>query len=243
MPTTDDVEVWAVVLARLADEQFGLLLVDLAAPGVTVIPRPMIGEHAGYHGVSRLQFDQVAVAATAMVGSPGAGLQLAGHIERWQLARAGATARNRVLLAALREAIAAGDFDGGTLWADAACRRKLHELEVELAGLEALEARSLDGTATFSAAARLALAARGAVLSEQLADLQVEVLGYFALPLVAPDILDNEGPVGPVFAQAALLGMLSDRAREAVGAPREHLKNIIAKSVLALPLAARSKPD
>jgi len=78
------------------------------------------------------------------------------------------------------------------------------------------------------------LAAGSRALGQELVQLQVEALGYYALPYAGIDALDNEGPIGPEFSQPVLFGMLSNRAREAVLAPRDHLKSIIAKSVLGL---------
>ena len=128
---------------------------------------------------------------------------------------------------------------------------RLSSAEIELAGLQALEWRAFSseeyeesgesGEASGSElrearqALRLALAARAEPLNQQLGDLLVEALGYFAAPFLDSYALDNEVPIGPEFAQRALLGMLSDHARAAVGAPDERLKNMIAKSVLALP--------
>jgi len=109
----------------------------------------------------------------------------------------------------------------------------MHALEVELAALTALESRAWSNQS--EQALRLGLAARIEPLNRKLADLQVDALGYFALPFADFSALDNEGPIGPEFAQPVLLGMLSDRARDAVTAPREHLKDMIAKSLFALP--------
>ena len=109
-----------------------------------------------------------------------------------------------------------------------------------MASLLALQTRSLSATPEFVLAANLLIASRSRQISQQLADLQVEALGYFALPYADIEALDNEGPIGPEFSQPVLFGMISNRAREAVLAPRDHLKNIIAKSVLGLSSARTS---
>lgn len=241
---------WIYVLARVdappelapappAQAKFGVFLLDLASSGVTVTPNPMIGEEAGRldshrHSVGCVTLAEVSVPAEALLGPVDSTATLAQAIEQAEFARPGVVARNGLLLEQLREFVQSGELDGGSLWRDDDFRTKLHELEIEMASLQAMEARSLGAEPEFVLAANLLIAARNRQISQQLADLQVEALGYFALPYAHLESLDNEGPIGPEFSQPVLFGMLSNRAREAVLAPRDHLKNIIAKSVLGL---------
>jgi len=212
------------------------------ATGMSIEPRRMIGESPGESMVAVVRFTNLDLGAEARLGEPGSGARLAREIEQAQLAASGSVARNRVLYEGLQEFVAEGAWDGGSLRSDEDYLAKLHGVEVELAALEALEARAAAPTATpeFRRAARLALAASVAEVSQTLTDLRLEALGYFALPMADFTALDNEGSIGPEFAQPALLGMLSDRARGAISAPPEHLRNFIAKSVLALPDGALS---
>ena len=243
---------WIYVLARVhtgstaptdaqtcEEAEFGVFLLDLASPGVTVTPNRMIGEDAGTpdvrrHSVGTVTLGAVEVTADALLGPIDSTATLALSIEQAEFAQPGVVARNSVLLEQLREFVEGGELDGGSLWRDDDYRTKLHELEVAMTGLQALQARSLGAEPDFVLAASLLIASRSRELSQQLADLQVEALGYFALPYANLESLDNEGPIGPEFSQPVLFGMLSNRAREAVLAPRDHLKNIIAKSVLGL---------
>lgn len=239
---------WFCVLAEMADApgEYSLFLVDSTVPGVRITPRPMVGELSGHHRVHSLVLDQAQVGSGALLGDPGSGAAYAHWAEQTELCRPGLLARNRRLLAELRtmalppagsELESAGDPEA--LWHDKRFRARLHDLEVELLGLEVLEARAWSdagvGPASDQIGLQLGVASRMQPLNQKLADLQIDALGYFALPFVDFSALDNEGPIGPEFSQPALLGMLSDRARAAVNAPCEHLKNIIAKSVLQLP--------
>ena len=241
---------WIYVLARVsahpqpepalsADAKFGVFLLDLASPGITVTPSRMIGEEAGRldslrYSVGCVTLDKVQVPPAGLLGPMDSTASLALGIEQAEFAQPGVVARNELLLAQLRDFVQSGELDGGSLWRDDDFRTKLHELEIGMASLQAMEARSLGAESEFVLAANLLIAARNRQISQQLADLQVEALGYFALPYTHLDSLDNEGPIGPEFSQPVLFGMLSNRAREAVLAPRDHLKNIIAKSVLGL---------
>ena len=239
---------WFCVLAEMAGKrgEYSLFLVDSAATGVAITPRPMIGELAGQHRVHSLTLDNVLVGAEDVLGAPGSGGISAQWLEQEALCRPGLLARNRRLLTELRAmaqpqtgSARDSEADPEGLWQDEQFRVRLHALEVELEALEVLEARAYAGPGSGAASdpleLRLGVASKMSPLNQKLADLQMDALGYFALPFVDFSALDNEGPIGPEFSQPALLGMLSDRARAAVSAPCEHLKNIIAKSVLKLP--------
>ena len=217
-----------------SDNGLGVFLVPLDAPGVSVVARPVIGDSSGHPIVHSVAFDRVALDADALLGLPGQGADLAQEIDHAALVRPGMVARNSMLFNQLQAFL-----KSDSLWQDADFRARLHAIEVELAALTTLESRAWSGS--YEPALRLGLAARIEPLNQKLADLHVDALGYFALPFVDFSALDNEGPIGPEFAQPALLGMLSDRAREAIAAPREHLKDLIAKSVLALPDASGSQ--
>lgn len=240
-------EDWIYVLARVRETGFGLFLVNLANDGVSIARQRMVGEPAeppaeGRFLVGSVTFDAVALPASALLGGIDDAGSLAFVIEQAEFAHPGAVARNGVLLEQLADFVASGELDGGSLSRDEDYQTRLHELEVASASLFALKARVIaaqeagadPAAAEFAAGANLLLATGSRDLSHRLAQLQVEALGYFALPYAGIDTLDNEGPIGPEFSQPVLFGMLSNRAREAVLAPRDHLKNIIAKSVLGL---------
>jgi len=232
-PAEFEQQSWLYVLAASGEPTtdqgaLAVFLVPLDAPGVSVAARPMIGENGGHPMVHSVSFDAVELKPQALLGAPDGGSELVREIQRLALARPGMVARNAILLNQLR-----AFSESDSLWQDGDFRARLHELEVELAALTAMESRAWSSAADTHL--RLGLADRVAPLNQKLADLQVDALGYFALPFVDFSALDNEGPIGPEFAQPALLGMLSDRAREAIAAPREHLQDMIAKSVLALP--------
>ena len=240
-------ESWLYVLAQVvaagrppADRsaRLGVFLVPLTAPGISVVARPVIGDNSVHPMVHSVTFDEVRLAGDALLGVSGQGADYAREIELSALSRPGMVARNSILFSQLRAFV-----ESDSLWQDADFRARLHAVEVELTALSALESRAWSESAEEGSerGLRLGLAARIEPLNQKLADLQVDALGYFALPLLEFSALDNEGPIGPEFAQPALLGMLSDRARSAIAAPREHLKDHIAKSVLALSAGAGSR--
>ena len=65
-------------------------------------------------------------------------------------------------------------------------------------------------------------------------DLTVEAYGYYGVPYPQQRLIDNEGPIGPELAVAALKEMLFGRASSIFGGSNEIQKNIISKAVLGL---------
>ena len=89
---------------------------------------------------------------------------------------------------------------------DDALRSQLHEAQVELEGLRAMELRYTDALerGVEPPMPVEVLWQRGRQLLLALGELQVSALGYYALPFPDTALLHNEGPVGPVGATNAL---------------------------------------
>ena len=116
-----------------------------------------------------------------------------------------------LLRQALREA---PDGQGGRLADDADCQRKAAALEVQLTGLQALEARCAAECSAGQdpgAKARM-LEVRSAELCLAIMELLVEAAGHYALASADSILLHNEGPVGPPYASPAVQGMLAAQA-------------------------------
>jgi len=145
---------WAYVLARVAGaptadrkvlsraHSYGLFLVDLAAAGVSIQRRAMVGESpeppvSGRYMVGSLTFNAVALPVSALLGPIDGFGSLGLAIEQAEFAHPGAVARNSVLLEQLRTVVETGELDGGSLWRDSDYRARLHDLEVTAAGLQA----------------------------------------------------------------------------------------------------------
>ena len=75
---------------------------------------------------------------------------------------------------------------------------------------------------------------RGTEISQRISDLMVEAYGYYGLPYPQQRLIDNEGPIGPALAVAAVKEMLFGRAASIFGGSNEIQKNIISKAVLGL---------
>ena len=105
--------------------------------------------------------------------------------------------------------------------------------------LTALEYTSLRALAE-EAAGRLpgpeasVLKIRGTELTQQIDELLVEAIGYYAAPYETPEDGRNEPPVSPDYADGIMAHHLYTRAATIYGGSNEIQKNIIAKMVLGM---------
>jgi alkylation response protein AidB-like acyl-CoA dehydrogenase len=204
-------------------------------------------------GMATVAFAGVRVPLTQRVGAEGAGLAMVRALEQ----RADGLFEPAAGLSALARKLAAAAAelpgDEGPLSEDPAFARKLAELGVDLAGLEALEqrhvwqqfgggsdlqiaiGRSLPQIAPHRVAIGrslpLVLRLRHARVAERIGELFVEAFGYYALPYPDPLAIDNEGPIGHHYALAALRGMFAGRTPPADGDPDMGLRDRIANQL------------
>lgn len=143
-------------------------------------------------------------------------------------------ATSRVQLERLASIAAQTPADGESVADDEAFQRKCGALEVTLLGLEMLELRIRHELASGrgALAEKLMLSIKCAELEQGIADLTLETLGYYALPF--PDEVpgDNERPVGPEHALAAIRSWLASRSGNGTDAS-DH-RNTIARVALDL---------
>lgn len=180
---------------RAVDEAVTWLLVDMCSPGIEVRSMSGGGEsgNAGWVVLS-----DVRVPARNRVGGEHRARSYARRLEPWlHLARA-PVMRARMQLAALRRVAQTMPQGDSTMAQDVDFLRHVRSLEIDLAGLEALEQRLLsalqgDETGEWQAAM---LKVRCAELQRRIALLRIDVLGYEALPQPVPRKGENEAPVG-----------------------------------------------
>ena len=223
--------------ATKPQQGISFLLIDMCSPGIEVHPIKTLGAQ---HTVNSVSLIDVKVPCANLVGTENSGWTYAKTLlthERTGVAR---VAMSQVQIKRLRD-IAAETPAGGVsnLWADSAFKSKVDALEIELAALEMLELRILAQVQAGSAPGPESsiLKLKGTEIGQRIADLQVEAFGYYGLPYPDQLLMDNEGSVGPDFADfahAAMQGMLFSRAWSVYGGSSEIQKNIIAKSVLGL---------
>jgi hypothetical protein len=216
-------------LARTGDgpDQRALFLVPLDLPGVKVHPVTALDGSDGW--LASLTLTGVGIPADALLGPAADGLPAGRLLDRLHPAEPLLAPRLRVHLARLNARLQAPDADDDL----AGLRRQVAELEVDIAGLEALELRALAGeTADGPPALAALLPLKQAAAAQRLGELQVASLGYYALPF--PDALriDNEGPIGHHYALSELADMLRGRSWSIDGDAGEIHKNQIARTIL-----------
>ncbi len=218
--------------AETARPQDGIsfLLVDMKSVGVEVAPIRTLGDQ---HTVNRVTLTDVEVPVANLLGQENEGWACAKallDLERVGVAR---VAQSQVQLGRLKAFAGTFTQDGGTLQESPDFRRKVAEVEIDLAGLEALELRVLSqsGSGELAGPQGSVLRLRGAEIGQRINELFVEALGYYGLPYPEALLIDNEGAIGHDYALPALQGMLSSRSWTVSGGTSEIHKNSIAKAL------------
>jgi pimeloyl-CoA dehydrogenase large subunit len=233
---------WIFCLVRTdpqAKKQEGIsfLLIDMKSKGITV--RPIVTIDGG-HEVNEVFFDEVEVPVENRVGDENRGWDYAKLLlgrERTSIARVGASKER---LRRIRE-LAALELSGGRpLIEDERFREKLIALEVELKALEITQLRVVAAersrTDNRPDPASSILKIKGSEIQQATAELLLEVIGPYAMPVQSGDWEEgwNEPPIGPDWAGPIAPSYFNTRKVSIYGGTNEIQKNIIAKAVLGL---------
>ncbi|HZH26779.1 MAG TPA: acyl-CoA dehydrogenase family protein [Azospirillaceae bacterium] len=218
-----------------AQSGISFLLIDMKTPGITV--RPIITID-GEHEVNEVFFDDVRVPAANLVGERGKGWSYAKFLlgnERTGIAGVG---RSKRQLQRLRRIASAEHVDGRPLIQDPLFRRKIAEVEVELAALEMTVLRvAANATAGHGPGPEASiLKIKGTEIQQAITELLVEAVGPYALPF-QPDAMEegwNGEPVGPEHAAPVAPTYFNWRKVSIYGGSNEIQRNILAKAVLGL---------
>jgi len=231
---------WIFCLVRTSNEgkqQEGItfLLIDMKSPGIDVQGIKTID---GDRHVNMTYFTDVRVPVENRIGEENKGWTYAkfllGH-ERTGIAEVGPSKRR---LRRLKE-IASAESDGSAaLIEDAAFAGRIADAEIGLTALEYLSLRFLAEEAAGREIGPEAsmLKIRGSEIRQQITELTIEALGYYAVPF-EPDQLSegwNEPAIGPDYAAAQMPDFMFSRAATIYGGSNEIQRNIIAKMVLGL---------
>ena len=230
---------WIFALVRTDPEaprkQQGIsfLLIDMTSEGVEVSPIMLLGD---LHSVNTVTFTDVRVPVENLVGEQDKGWTYAKGLLTHERTGIAMVARSQLALTRLRQYATDAQVDGGTLLDQDDFKRKVSEIDVELTALEMLELRTLASAQAGEAPGPESslLKIRGTEIGQRIADLQIEALGYYAMPYPDQTLIDNEGAIGPDYGVPVLQDMFYGRASSVFGGSNEIQKNIIAKAVLGL---------
>ncbi|WP_447754246.1 acyl-CoA dehydrogenase family protein [Sphingopyxis fribergensis] len=230
---------WGFFLVRTdkeAKQQEGIsfLLIDMKSPGITVRPIITLG---GEHEVNEVWLEDVRVPQSQRVYEENKGWTCAKFLlahERTGIAGVAASKRGIEKV----KAIARTEVDGDKpLLANAFFKRKVAELEVDLAALEFTELRSLAGpnAGRGPGPESSLLKIKGSEIQQRLTELTLEAVGHYGAPYFRGfGEGDNEHPIGPDYAHRAAPTYFNMRKTTIYGGSNEIQRNIIAKMVLGL---------
>ncbi len=216
-------------------EGISFLLADMTTPGIEVQPIITID---GSHHVNMVFFTDVRVPVETLIGEAGKGWTYAKFLlgfERTDIAEVGPSKQR---LRRLKEVARGETADGRALIEDNSFLEKIAATEIQLTALEYTSLRQLADEAAGKPIGPEAsmLKIRGSEIRQQITELCVEALGYYAAPYDLARLAEgwNEEPIGPAHAAAQMPDYLFSRAATIYGGSNEIQRNIIAKMVLGL---------
>ena len=232
---------WGFFLVRTdqtAKKQEGItfLLIDMTSPGISV--RPIITIDGG-HEVNDTFLDNVIVPVENRIGDENKGWTVAKYLLGHERTGIAGVARSKRGIERLREVAGGVDGDDGApLIKDTSFRRKIAELEIDLAALEYTELRTLAGESSGRGPGPEAslLKVRGTEIGQRLTELTLEAAGHFGAPYFRgfPKEGGNAQSITPDFAFKSGPNYFNMRKTSIFGGSNEIQRNIMAKAVLGL---------
>jgi alkylation response protein AidB-like acyl-CoA dehydrogenase len=231
---------WGFFLVRTdpaakPQEGISFLLIDMKSPGITV--RPIITLDGG-HEVNEVWLENVRVPVENRVYEENKGWTCAKFLLAHERTGIAGVARSKRGLERLKGIAAVEpDSQGQPLIHNPFFRRKLAEVEVDLAALEYTELRTLAGEAAGRGPGPESslLKIKGTEIQQRLTELVLEAAGHYGAPYFR-DFPEghNAYPIGPAFAHRAAPTYFNMRKTSIYGGSNEIQRNIIAKMVLGL---------
>ena len=230
---------WGFFLVRTDNdvkmqEGISFLLIDMKSPGIEVRPIITLG---GEHEVNEVFLDNVSVPVANRVYEENKGWTCAKFLlahERVGIAGVASSKRGVERI----KVIAATEMDGDrSLLANPFFKRKVAELEIDLAALEYTELRTLAGMAAGNnpGPESSVLKIKGSEIQQRLTDLTLEMAGHYGAPYFRGfGEGDNEHPIGQEWANRAAPTYFNARKTTIYGGSNEIQRNVIAKMVLGL---------
>jgi acyl-CoA dehydrogenase len=211
------------------------LLVDMDSPGIEVQP---IITLAGDHEVNQVFFENVEVPKDRLVGTENQGWTVAKFLLSHERSGGNASMVKQIISEIKYVSQIERANDGAILGDDDDFRKTLTTLEIDLLAVDMTERRIMS---EFSRSGNPGvktsmLKATGTELLQRATTLNMEVLGYYAVPDQgqARSPGSNEPTIGPDYTVSATAAYLNDRAASIYAGSNEIQRNILAKMVLGL---------
>ena len=230
---------WGFFLVRTDNdakmqEGISFLLIDMKSPGITVRPIITLG---GEHEVNEVFLDNVRVPVANRVFEENKGWTCAKFLLAHERVGIAGVASSKRSIERIKD-IARTEMDGEhPLLANPFFKRKVAELEIDLAALEYTELRTLAGMAAGKGPGpeSSVLKIKGSEIQQRLTELTLEMAGHYGAPYFRGfGEGDNEHPIGPAWANRAAPTYYNTRKTTIYGGSNEIQRNVIAKMVLGL---------
>jgi alkylation response protein AidB-like acyl-CoA dehydrogenase len=217
-------------------EGISFVLIDMDTPGITVQPILMLSED---HELNQVFFDDVRIPKTNLVGPENEGWTVAKYLLEFER---GGIAYTPTLNASLRQVknIAAQEASGTgvRLIDDPSFSKRLSELEVQVMSAEFTEKRQMSALSQGQnpGAKSSMYKLMGSEIGQQIAELQTEAIGFYALPFMPETrVPGNNIPYpGPEYARTVTAKYLNGRASTIYAGSSEVQRTILAKQMLQL---------
>ena len=232
---------WGFFLVRTdpaakIQEGISFLLIDMKSPGITVRPIITLG---GEHEVNEVWLENVKVPIENRIYEENKGWTCAKFLLAHERSGIAGVARSKRGIERIRQMATTelGD-DGETLLKDAAFKRKVAELEIDLYALEYTELRTLaaESAGKGPGPESSVLKIKGTEIQQRVTELALEAAGHYGAPYFRgfPTDGDNMHAIGPDYAHRTAPTYFNVRKTSIYGGSNEIQRNIIAKMVLGL---------
>ncbi len=216
-------------------EGISFLLIDMKTKGLTV--KPIISIDVGHH-LNEVFFDDVRVPAENRIGEENKGWTYAKFLLGHERTGIAGVSKSKQKVKKLKTITGIERAEGGSLLDDHAFKSRISKVEVSLSALEITNLRMMSSLAGggHPGPESSTLKISGTTIEQELNELLVEALGYYALPYGPSEVRSdvNEPPVGPAHSVGLMGERLLRRAASIYGGSNEIQRNVIAKAVLGL---------
>jgi len=223
---------WCFCLVRTdssVKQQQGIsfLLINMNTPGIEVRPIHSID---GHHHLNEVYFTDVRVPVENLVGSEGMGWTIAKFLLTHERTTIAGVADSKREIERLKQMLKDTKQGNGSRWDDPFARRRVAELEIDLAALEYTNFRTVAATEEGMGlgAESSGLKIKGTELQQAITQAMVELGGHLSLTW------DNSEPVGSFAFNRTRERYNFLRAATIYGGTNEIQKNVIAKMLLGL---------
>ena len=214
------------------------LLMDMHSPGIEIQPiNTLDNTPLGHHEINTVFFQDVKVPKENLIGEEGKGWTYAKYLLEFERGN-GYSSELHSQLQRVRSFSEALEMGKNSLYEDENFLNKLSDIEVQISAMEATELRilgSLSAGQNVGPESSL-LKTRGTEIGQEITELAVIVVDYYALPFnnPGPEIGHNEPPIGSDFANYTSPRYFNNRKTSIYAGSNEIQRNIMAKLVLGL---------